>query len=353
MFAKYPGVRAYFSDGAFKGDMKVPPQVIRLGGAVTAFAKNIDNPEVLTDTIRKIGEAHVSRGVRSPHYPIVGECLLQAMKEILQYDGKEWGIAYAWLADVLINTEKDIRAKTKQAAGYEGFRQYTVDQMIEEEYSNATSIILKPGNFEVLKTRNAGGKFVCLAFHTPDEKYRSKITAYLSDVGDSDHLRVTVDQKAVAKLDITETVGVSPAFGGFDLEEVAKAKKNIVLLSAGLGIGRMFSILKSLAFLIQEESQKKGNEVDTKLIFIVAPDDGSKSKNFLLEPNVRKFEQENGFVTVNLLKEEVASVSADQLLEEVDGALDTSVGNATVMLSPTFKVASGRLNSKYSVNVLD
>ena len=47
-------------------------------------AANIDNLEAILPAVQKMCKAHVNANVKPEHYPIVGENLLAAIKEVLK-----------------------------------------------------------------------------------------------------------------------------------------------------------------------------------------------------------------------------------------------------------------------------
>ena len=65
---------------------------------------------------------HVSLQVAPAHYPVVGKCLLQAIREVLGAEVatdavlEAWGAAYQQLADILIGAEEAVYAKNENLA---------------------------------------------------------------------------------------------------------------------------------------------------------------------------------------------------------------------------------------------
>lgn len=108
LFEKYPETKDMFSEAP-----KDQPKI--LAAAVSAYAMNIDNLEVLTDAVGGMAKAHVNSNVKPEHYPIVGECILAALTKVLGDAAtpeilKAWGEAYFFLADILIAKEKELYA---------------------------------------------------------------------------------------------------------------------------------------------------------------------------------------------------------------------------------------------------
>lgn len=78
-----------------------------------AAAKYIDQLETILPAVKQIAQKHRSLAVKAEHYPIVGEHLLGAIKEVLQDSATEeilqaWGEAYGVIADVFISIEKEM-----------------------------------------------------------------------------------------------------------------------------------------------------------------------------------------------------------------------------------------------------
>ncbi|HEX4879311.1 MAG TPA: globin domain-containing protein, partial [Limnobacter sp.] len=112
MFARYPQVKQFFNPA----HQAQGTQPRALANAVLAYARHIDNPTVLMSAVTRMANKHASLGVKAEHYPIVGECLLAAMKEVLGEAAlpqiiDAWGAAYQQLADILINAEANLYAR--------------------------------------------------------------------------------------------------------------------------------------------------------------------------------------------------------------------------------------------------
>ncbi len=109
MFEKYPEVKAQFS----MSDQANGSQHSRLATAVYNYASHIDDLESLKAMVNKIAHRHVQNHVLPEQYPIVGECLLLAIKDVLKEAATEeiitaWGEAYQLLAEIFINREQEI-----------------------------------------------------------------------------------------------------------------------------------------------------------------------------------------------------------------------------------------------------
>mgnify|MGYP003385494474 CR=1 FL=1 len=79
MFYQYPEVIPFFNQtNQTKGT-----QPKALTNAVVAYAANIDSLGNLSDAVSKIVQKNCSLGILPEQYPIVGDCLLQAIKTVL------------------------------------------------------------------------------------------------------------------------------------------------------------------------------------------------------------------------------------------------------------------------------
>jgi hemoglobin-like flavoprotein len=116
MFQKHPGVQEKFDMSAQANGS----QPLKLANAVYAYALQIDNLPALKSMVETIAHRHVNTHVSPEEYPIVGECLLQAIKDVLGEVATEevmlaWTEAYAALSEVFINREHNIYETQKLA----------------------------------------------------------------------------------------------------------------------------------------------------------------------------------------------------------------------------------------------
>ncbi|KAJ8579069.1 hypothetical protein ON010_g140 [Phytophthora cinnamomi] len=137
MFSEFPEVQNLFNmshhrvAGATKGG--APPGVSRqattLANAVIGFAANCDQLGNLGDAVPRMVHKHVSLDIRAKHYPIVGGCLLRAIKIVLGDAATDeimdaWKEAYWFLADLLIQAEDNLRTEFEDMpGGWAGFRE--------------------------------------------------------------------------------------------------------------------------------------------------------------------------------------------------------------------------------------
>lgn len=68
----------------------------KLVASLALIVENLHNPSALSHALQGLGAHHVTKGTEKDHYPLVGQALLQALKDYL---GEDWTaeVADAWL----------------------------------------------------------------------------------------------------------------------------------------------------------------------------------------------------------------------------------------------------------------
>jgi nitric oxide dioxygenase len=113
-----------------------------LAHAVFAYSANIDDLGNLSDAIKLIAHKHVSLNVQPDEYPLIGEQLLLALKDVLERKlHKElsrdllaaWAAAYDQLADVFIRIEEKLYDDAAaQPGGWRGWKKFQCTNRIAE-----------------------------------------------------------------------------------------------------------------------------------------------------------------------------------------------------------------------------
>ncbi|MEK1833223.1 globin domain-containing protein [Priestia megaterium] len=90
-----------------------------LANTVYAAAQYIDRLETLLPVVKQIAHKHRSIGVKAEHYPIVGEFLLKAIKDVLKEAATDeiieaWKEAYGAIADVFISVEQELYEEAEE-----------------------------------------------------------------------------------------------------------------------------------------------------------------------------------------------------------------------------------------------
>jgi nitric oxide dioxygenase len=247
MLSEYPEVRPLFNQAhQASGD-----QPRALANSVLMYAKHIDRLEALGNLPAQIINKHVSLQVMPEHYPIVGACLLRAIREVL---GAEiatdeviaaWGAAYQQLADLLIGAEEQAyRAIVEQTGGWRGARAFRVTRKIAES-SEITSFYLSPVDGGPVVAHQPG-QYIGLRLILDGQEQRRNYS--LSDVANGKDLRISVKREADGRVSshlhdavqVGDSLDLFPPAGAFTL---APSEKPLVLISGGVGITPTLAML--------------------------------------------------------------------------------------------------------------
>jgi nitric oxide dioxygenase len=261
MFAGNPEVLAYFNPA----HQHSGGQQRALAGAICAYAANIDNLGALGPAVELIAQKHCSLGIQAEHYPIVGEHLLSAVKDILGEAVTDevtaaWAEAYGFLAKIFIEREAAIyREQLALPGGWNGYRPLVVDRKVAEN-DIITSFYLRAAEGGQLPPFKPG-QYITLTIDLP-ENPTSPRNYSLSDRPGTGHYRISVKRELGPKKYLPagvisnylhdyvregDTLQVGPPCGEFTLNPAETSDRPIVLLSGGIGITPILSMLKSLA----------------------------------------------------------------------------------------------------------
>lgn len=247
MFQRYPQVKAFFNEA----HQVQGTQPRALANAVVAYASNLERLEVLGDAVGLIVQKHASLNIQPEHYPIVGECLLAAIKEVLGDAASEdvlaaWGEAYFQLADILIAAEEKVyREHEQQPGGWRGDREFTVTRKVRES-AVITSFYLEPSDGGALADFKPG-QYIGLGLQIDGQIVRRNYS--LSDVPGQPHYRISVKREPGGRasthlhdqVQVGERVLLSAPCGDFVLNQ---GQRPLVLLSGGVGITPTIAMLK-------------------------------------------------------------------------------------------------------------
>jgi nitric oxide dioxygenase len=254
LFASHPQLHNIFN----AGNQANGTQQQSLASAVFAYAANIDNQAALAPVISRIVHKHVSLGVTAAHYPIVGEHLLAAIKQVLGDAATPplmaaWAEAYGLLAQALTDEENRLYKAAGTAPG-ELFDMRVV--AVEQQSDQVKSFSLAPVDGQLPSFKP--GQYISVAVHLADG-LRQLRQYSLSDTPDSQYLRISVKREIAGRetpagmvsnwlhdnVVVGSTLAASKPFGDFTPD--TEGSDPIVLLSAGVGITPMISALNRIA----------------------------------------------------------------------------------------------------------
>lgn len=250
MFSEYPEVKAYFN----QAHQAQGTQPRALANSVLAYAANIDRLEALKDALPAIIQKHVSLDIRPEHYPIVGSCLLKAIREVLGEAATDdiinaWAEAYGQLANILISAEEAVySAHASQPGGWRGPRRFRLTRK-QAESEVITSFYFEPEDGGAIMSFQPG-QYLTVLLSVDGEPLRRNYS--LSCAPGESFYRISVKRETggVAsnylhdRVNEGDVVELLPPSGEFVLNS---AHRPLVLLTGGVGITPAMSMLKAAA----------------------------------------------------------------------------------------------------------
>ncbi|CEG40309.1 dihydropteridine reductase [Plasmopara halstedii] len=281
MFSEFPEVQNLFNmshhrvAGATKGGAPsgVSRQAATLANAVIGFAANCDQLDNLGDAVPRMVHKHVSLDIRAKHYPIVGGCLLRAIKQVLGNAATDeimdaWKEAYWFLAHLLIQAEDQMRDEFEgMPGGWVGYRELRVARKVKES-TEVTSFYLESTDPSKGLMNFKPGQFLSLKFDQLQSD-RSIVRNYsLSSAPGQKFYRISVKKESGTSdipagivssylhdhVTIGSILHVGPPCGHFQLEP---STKPIVFISGGVGTTPLLSMLESLLASSPKKKSKK------------------------------------------------------------------------------------------------
>ncbi|MCM3566901.1 NO-inducible flavohemoprotein [Neobacillus mesonae] len=257
MFGNHPELLNIFNHA----NQKQGRQQRALASAVYAAAKYIDNLETILPVVNQIAQKHRSLGIKPEHYPIVGKHLLLAIKDVLGDAATDeimdaWAEAYGVIADAFISVEAEMyNEAASQKGGWDGFRPFFVDKKVVES-DVITSFYLKPVDHKPIADFQPG-QYISIKLEIEGEKYTHIRQYSLSDAPGKGYYRISVKREAGTpnpdgtvsnylhdSVEEGEILNISAPAGDFVLDTSKKGP--VVLLSGGVGLTPMMSMLKTL-----------------------------------------------------------------------------------------------------------
>lgn len=277
MFAKHPELLNIFNHA----NQKQGRQQTALANAVYAAALHIDRLEAILPAVKQIAHKHRSLGIKPEQYPIVGENLLAAIKEVLGDAATDeilqaWAEAYGVIAKVFIDVEAGMYEQSeRQEGGWADFRAFKVERKVKES-DVITSFYLVPRDGKGIASFEPG-QYISVKLNIPGEAYTHIRQYSLSDAPGKPYYRISVKREdALGNLPagkvsvyLHEQVGegdellISAPAGDFVLDR--KDTRSVVLLSGGVGLTPMLSMLNELV----------ETEPDRQVTFVHAAQNGN------------------------------------------------------------------------------
>jgi nitric oxide dioxygenase len=251
MLSEHPELKAFFNEA----HQAQGTQARALAAAVLAYANHIDRLEALAPALPRIVQKHVSLGVRPDHYPIVGDCLLRAIRDVLGELATDdiiaaWGEAYGALARLLIDAEEAVYARTAaQPGGWRGERTMRILRKVHES-DIITSFYLVPADGAPLAPF-LPGQYLTLVLNIGGETLRRNYS--LSDAPRQPWYRISVKREQGGTVsnwlhdhvEAGAVLQIQPPAGDFTLD--AQARRPLLLVTGGVGITPAMAMLEAAA----------------------------------------------------------------------------------------------------------
>jgi nitric oxide dioxygenase len=266
MFANNPEVAPFFNPA----HQTRGTQQKALAAAICAYAANIDNLDALGGAVELIAQKHASLQIQAEQYPIVGSNLLGAIGEVLGEGAtneviQAWGEAYEFLAKILIGREKEIYHQHQLAPnGWTGFKPFRVIRK-ERESDVITSFYLQSADGSAIPTFKPG-QYITVRFPSPCG-HTTMRNYSLSDKPGQPWYRISVKRESALdssvpdgfvsnylhqNIAVGDSIEVGPACGEFFLDITEHHQRPLVLISGGVGITPVLSILLSALEVMPE-----------------------------------------------------------------------------------------------------
>lgn len=250
MLGNYPEVRPLFN----QTNQSTGRQPRALAGAVLQYAKHIDHLDQLdSHLVETIVNKHVALQILPEHYPIVGTCLLQAMRDVLGTEVatdeviEAWGAAYQQLADILIGLEaKQYDALEAAPGGWRGDREFRVANKVPES-DEITSFYLEPVDGKpVIEFKP--GQYIGMRIVIDGKETRRNYS--ISSAPNGKGLRLSIKREGAGvvsnylhdHVQQGDTLHIFPPAGEFVLGDDSRP---LVLISGGVGITPTLSMAEA------------------------------------------------------------------------------------------------------------
>lgn len=254
MFTNHPELKNVFN----QTNQREGRQPQALAASVYAAAANIDNLEAILPVVNLIAHKHRALGIVPEQYPIVGENLLAAIKEVLGDAATDeiinaWADAYGVIADVFIQVEEELYKEAEANGGWRLFKPFKVVKK-EEENELITSFYLQPEDGKELPAYKPG-QYITVKVKAPGEEYFALRHYTVSQAPEGNVYRISVKREAENNpkgvvsnylhdhVEEGNTVEISAPAGLFTLEQ---NDNPVLFVAGGIGVTPLYAMLESM-----------------------------------------------------------------------------------------------------------
>lgn len=254
MFTNHPELKNVFN----QTNQREGRQPQALAASVYAAAANIDSLEAILPVVNLIAHKHRALGILPEHYPIVGENLLAAIKEVLGEAATDdiinaWADAYGVIADVFIQVEEELYKEAEANGGWRLFKPFKVVKK-EQENELITSFYLQPEDGKELPPYKPG-QYITVKVKAPGEEYTAMRHYTVSQAPEGNIYRISVKREAENNpkgvvsnylhyhVEEGSTVEISAPAGLFTLEQNSNP---VLFVAGGIGVTPLYAMLESM-----------------------------------------------------------------------------------------------------------
>ena len=234
-------------------------QQVALFEAIAAYAKNIENLGALTQAVERIAQKHTSMNIQPAQYAIVGHHLIETLRELATETftpevEDAWTHAYQFLAQIFITRESELYEERGQSnGGWKDARSFTVIEKTKESRWVTSFLLEATDKGAVIDF--LPGQYLGIEV-TPENATYKEIRQYsLSHTPNGQTYRISVKREANDNpgivsnylhdwINVGDTINAYAPAGDFFFTD---KQAPVTLISAGVGITPMQSILENLA----------------------------------------------------------------------------------------------------------
>lgn len=255
MFENHPELKNIFN----QTNQRAGRQPQALANTVLAAAQNIDKLETIIPVVILIGHKHRALGILPEHYPIVGENLLAAIKEVLGDAATNdiinaWADAYGVIADVFIQVEEELYQKVEENGGWRLFKPFKVVKKVKEN-DLITSFYLEPedgkklpdfepGQYITVRVKPNGEQYTAMRHYTLSQAPTNENVYRISVKRENEHTPNGVVSNYLHDfIEVGSTIDISAPAGLFTL---TKNNNPVLFISGGIGVTPLNTMLQSI-----------------------------------------------------------------------------------------------------------
>ena len=267
MFDHHPELLDIFN----KTNQKLGRQQTALATTVLAAAKHLEHLAVLLPQVTEISHKHRALQILPEHYPIVGEHLIGAIKQVLGEAANDdiidaWTEAYDEIAGVFIQLEEEMYKQAlwqgfapfkviEKSAAAADIAAFTVVPVNDDQHDDQTisqsidlsKLTLTAGQYITVKTDPKSSDHLALRHYSLNSEQTEKGIQFAVKRDNRDGHLGLVSNYLHDELQVGETILLSAPAGDFALDKALINQNDIplVLISAGVGITPILAMLEA------------------------------------------------------------------------------------------------------------